>query len=125
MNRRLRSALAALVALALVAAVAGCSSVPPVEETGNTTTVEVRMIDGKYVPDTLEVPLGDRLVIELINDDGDLHDLELANGVKSGRFGKGQSETVDVGVIGGDVAGWCTIPPHREHGMLLEIRVIP
>lgn len=124
-TRRPRSAVAALAALAIVAGLAGCSSAPPVEETGHTTTVEVRMIDGKYVPDILEVPLGDRLVIELVNDDGDLHDLELANGVKSGRFGKGQSETMDVGVVGGDIAGWCTIPPHREHGMLLQIHAVP
>lgn len=82
------------------------------------------MIDGFYVPDVIEVPLGDRLVIELVNEDGDLHDLELANGVKSGRFGKGQSETMDVGVISDDLAGWCTIPPHREHGMVLEIHAI-
>lgn len=83
------------------------------------------MIDGLYVPDVIEVPTGDRLVIELVNDDGDLHDLEIENGVTSGRLGKGQAETMDVGVIAEDLDGWCTIPPHREHGMVLEIRAIP
>lgn len=79
------------------------------------------MIDSRYVPDTIEVPLGDRLIIELVNDDPDIHDLELENGVATSRFGMGQSETLDAGVIAGDLDGWCTVPPHREHGMVLTV----
>lgn len=108
----------------LVVLLAGCSSAPAVQEARETTTVEVRMVDWRYVPDLIEVPVRDRLVIDLINDDSDLHDLELSNGVKSSRFGSGQSEAIDVGVIGEDLNGWCTIPPHREHGMVLEVHAI-
>jgi nitrite reductase (NO-forming) len=115
---------AAVAVLALSFAVSGCSSAPSVPATGDTTTVAVRMLDGHYIPDVIEVPTGDRLVIELSNEDSELHDLEIENGAASARFGKGQSETLDVGVIGEDLDGWCTIPPHREHGMVLQIRAI-
>lgn len=123
MIRRSKLAVVLVIGAAL-AVLSGCSSAPAVEETGNTTTVEVRMVDGFYVPDVIEVPTGDRLVIELFNDDGDLHDLELENGAKSSRFGKGQSETLEVGVIAEDLDGWCTIPPHRANGMVLEVRAV-
>lgn len=117
----MRRGILALVTVATLA-LAACSPTPSVPETGETTTVEVRMLENRYVPDVIEVPTGDRLVIELVNDDVDLHDLEIENGVKSERFGSGGSETIDVGIIGGDLDGWCTIPPHREHGMVLQIR---
>ena len=118
----LRRSLASVAALALI--LTGCSSSPSVDETGETTTIEVRMVDSHYVPDTVEVPLGNRLVIELINDDPDLHDLVFENGVESERFGQGQSETIDIGVISGDLDGWCSIPPHREHGMVFTVLAV-
>ncbi|WP_199220450.1 cupredoxin domain-containing protein [Salinibacterium hongtaonis] len=122
MKRSLAS-IAALVVLA-GAVLSGCSSAPTVEETGETTTVEVRMVDSRYVPDSVEVPVGNRLVIELVNDDRDLHDLVFDNGVESERFGQGQSETIDVGVVSGDLDGWCSIPPHREHGMVFTVLAV-
>lgn len=122
----MKRSLASVAALVMVAGamLAGCSSAPSVEETGETTTVEVRMVDSRYVPDTVEVPLGNRLVIELVNDDPELHDLVFENDVKSERFGQGESETIDVGVISGDLDGWCSIPPHREHGMVFTVLAV-
>lgn len=119
---RLRAALTGLALLAV--SLTGCSATPTAPETGDTTRVEVRMLDGRYHPDVIEVPVGDRLVIDLVNDDGDLHDLEIENGAKTERFGNGGSETLDVGIISADLDGWCTVPPHREHGMVLAIRAI-
>src|SRR5690606_8365482 len=46
-----------------------------VEAIGNTTTVEVTMKDMRFTPDVIEVPAGDRLVIELSNIDDTIHDL--------------------------------------------------
>lgn len=115
--RRVLVAALAVVAVALT----GCSTAPEVTPTGETTTVEVRMLENRFEPDLIEVPLGNRLVIELINDDLDLHDLELDSGVASSRLGSGDSETIDAGVISEDLDGWCTVPPHREHGMVLTI----
>ncbi|HEU4512988.1 MAG TPA: multicopper oxidase domain-containing protein [Nocardioidaceae bacterium] len=90
--------------------------------TGETRTVEVDAKDMRFTPATIEVPAGTHLVIELTNtDDADVHDLVLDSGVDSGRLAPGESATVDVGVVGRDVEGWCSVVGHRQMGMVLTI----
>lgn len=115
----MRRLLFGALALAVAVGLSGCAAQP--EGTGETTTVQVTMADMRYVPDVIEVPRGNRLVIELTNDDADLHDLVLATGPATERFGQGRGETLDAGVISEDVEGWCSVAPHREMGMVLEI----
>src|SRR5690606_9476093 len=63
-----------------------------------------------------------RVIIELTNTDAEqVHDLVLATGVRSGRLAPGASETIDAGVITGDVDAWCSIIGHRQMGMTLTI----
>ncbi|WP_347271974.1 multicopper oxidase domain-containing protein [Brachybacterium equifaecis] len=96
-----------------------------VAATGRTTTVAVSMAEMRFTPDVIEVPAGDALVIELKNEDPhDVHDLVLATGPASGRLQPGSSERVDAGVIGHDVAGWCSIVGHRAMGMRLQVIAI-
>ena len=68
----------------------GCSSAAAqgsAAETGETTTVRVEARDMRFFPDTVEVPAGDRLVVELVNtDDEDVHDLVLDSGARSARL---------------------------------------
>jgi nitrite reductase (NO-forming) len=89
--------------------------------TGHTTTVTMNMKNMRFVPDTVEVPLGDRLVIELTNTDEQVHDLVLASGVTSGRLARGTSAKVDAGVIGGSLDGWCSVAGHRLMGMVMKV----
>nr|WP_106506179.1 multicopper oxidase domain-containing protein [Brachybacterium timonense] len=97
-------------------------SASAVSPTGRTTTITVSMNAMRFTPDVLTVPAGDRLVIELRNDDAaEVHDLVLDSGVTSGRLSPGESATVDAGVIGQDVAGWCSIVGHRAMGMTLAV----
>lgn len=96
-----------------------------VAATGRTTTVQVRAEGMRFIPAEVEVPAGDRLVIELTNTDpGQVHDLVLANGVASGRLAPGGSATIDAGVIGQATDGWCSIAGHRQMGMVFAIKVI-
>ncbi len=95
-----------------------------VTATGRTTTVEVEARDMRFTPSTIEVPAGDRLVIELVNaDDEDVHDLVLDSGDDSGRLSPGAATTLDVGVVGRDLDGWCSVVGHRQMGMVLQIEV--
>ncbi|MCS6711334.1 multicopper oxidase domain-containing protein [Brachybacterium sp. EF45031] len=97
-------------------------AVPP---TGETTTLQVSMADMRFTPDTLEVPAGNDLVIELVNDDpSQVHDLVLASGATSGRLAPGQSTRLEAGVISAPVEGWCSIVGHRSMGMTLTIAPI-
>ncbi|MDJ0377962.1 multicopper oxidase domain-containing protein [Cryobacterium sp. PH31-L1] len=89
--------------------------------TGHTTTVAVEMVDTSFVPDRIEVPVGDDLVITLTNSDEMVHNLVLESGLVSGSLEPGATETVNVGVIGASVAGWCSIAGHRLLGMEISI----
>ncbi|WP_167132516.1 multicopper oxidase domain-containing protein [Paramicrobacterium chengjingii] len=92
-----------------------------VAETGHTTTIDVSVDGMRFVPDVLEVPAGDRLVVELSNTGTDVHDITFANGVSSERLAPGDGETVDVGVISEDMQGWCSVTGHRAMGMELSV----
>lgn len=92
-----------------------------VAATGETTTVQVSAQEMRYVPEAISVPAGDRLVIELTNDDaGQVHDLTVG-GVTSNRLAPGESQTIEVGVVGADLDGWCTVAGHRQMGMTLTV----
>ncbi|KON72646.1 hypothetical protein M768_14150 [Cellulosimicrobium cellulans F16] len=95
----------------------------PVATTGRTTTVQVEATDMRFVPDTITVPAGDRLVVELTNTDDDVHDLVLEDGATSGRVAPGETATVDVSVVSGPLDGWCSVAGHRLMGMTLTIDV--
>ncbi|GGN97484.1 hypothetical protein GCM10010112_89790 [Actinoplanes lobatus] len=131
MSRPLGGA-AAGVALVLLAVLAGTvaqrATDPPttvaaadVAPTGHTTTVAVTAKDMRYHPDTITVPPGDRLVIELTNDDERRHDLVLANGARTGMVERHGTARLDAGVVGATVEGWCSLPAHRQAGMTLTI----
>ncbi|WP_349899609.1 multicopper oxidase domain-containing protein [Parafrigoribacterium soli] len=88
---------------------------------GQTTTVEMTMKNMRFSPSTVEVPVGNKLVIKLRNADDQVHDLTLATGITSGRLAPGESATVDVGVVGAGIEGWCSVAGHRLLGMVMKI----
>jgi len=92
-----------------------------VPETGHTTTVSVVADGMRYHPDTITVPAGDRLIIELSNRDNRRHDLVLATGPRTETVGQDATVRLDAGIIGGPVEGWCSLPGHRQAGMTLTI----
>lgn len=96
-----------------------------VTPTGDTTVVEVEARNMRFHPATVDVPVGDRLVIELTNtDDEDVHDLVLDDGTETGRLSPGESARLDAGVVGRDVSGWCSIVGHHQMGMVFEVRAV-
>ncbi|CCG05669.1 multicopper oxidase domain-containing protein [Blastococcus saxobsidens] len=95
-----------------------------VAATGRTTTVQVRAEGMRFVPDVIDVPAGDRLVVVLTNAGDQPHDLVLANGARTDRIDPGERAELDAGVIGGDLDGWCSLVGHRQMGMELQVRVV-
>jgi len=103
------------------AGLAGTSTSGDVAATGQTTTVRVEAQEMRFEPNVIEVPAGDRLVVELVNTDDDVHDLVFENGARSGRLSAGETTEVDLGVVGRDVEGWCSVAGHRQMGMTLDV----
>ena len=95
-----------------------------VAASGRTTTVKVEARAMRFHPASVDVPAGNRLVIEVVNRDSDVHDLALETGQHSGRLSSGESGRVEVELVGRGLEGWCTIVGHRQMGMLFSVRVI-
>jgi len=121
--------------LAVVLAVAVTAALDPVSLGWGSTAgagdanapvkvVQVQATSYKYTPNTIEVPAGTRLKIELTNVDTSMvHDLVFSNGVAGHRLSPGESETIDVGVITADLDGWCSIIGHKQLGMTMTVKV--
>ncbi len=107
-----------------VGAVKIASAADGTPATGETTTVDVQAYDMRFHPDHIEVPAGNRLVIHVTNTDTMVHDLVLDTGATSGRLSPGQEATVDAGIVGRAIDGWCSIVGHRQLGMVMKINVI-
>ena len=76
--------------------------------TGETTRVTVTANDMKFTPNRIEVPAGNRLIIELINEDPTTtHDLVVGD-VGCRGYGPTSAE-LDVGAVGASIEGWCSI----------------
>ena len=95
------------------------SSVTP---TGHTTRVSVGVEGMTFTPNHIEVPAGDRLIIDFTNSGDQRHDLVFETGVSSGSLATGETKELDLGIISGDVEGWCSLPGHREMGMTLHVQ---
>ena len=79
------------------------SSVTP---TGHTTRVSVGVDGMAFTPNHIEVPVGDRLIIDFTNSGDQRHDLVFENGVTSGSLATGETKELDLGVVSGDLEGW-------------------
>lgn len=91
---------------------------------GGTTTVDVMLMEFTVSPSVIEVPAGDTLVLNVVNDGAMVHDLQLGDGVGTAMLDPGQSETIDLGVVEADGELWCTVPGHKESGMVATVKVI-
>jgi nitrite reductase (NO-forming) len=90
---------------------------------GPTETLAVELGDLFVEPGRVEVPAGSRLSVEVLNNGDIEHDLNLEGEIGTDRLEPGEAETADFGVIDADTEAWCTVPGHREAGMVLTITV--
>lgn len=89
--------------------------------TGEVTEVTITVTGMRYDQNTIDVPVGNTLVVTFRNTGSDVHDLTFANGVRTERLAPGAEQTIEVGVVGADFAGWCSIAGHRQMGMELTV----
>ncbi len=92
-----------------------------VRATGRTTVVRVEAAQMRFSPARITVPAGNRLVIDVANADDHAHDLTLETGQHTPRLAAGEHARLDVGVVGRDLDGWCSIVGHRQQGMVLRV----
>ena len=95
----------------------------PIASGGPVKTLAVELGDLFVRPDRVEVPVGTQLTVEVTNNGDQEHDLNLNGEIGTDRLKPGESQTADFGVIDAEAQAWCTVPGHKEAGMVLTIAV--
>jgi nitrite reductase (NO-forming) len=113
----------ALSIVAIVVAGGGDDERPTAGGGGPAKTVAVELGDLFVKPDRVEVPIGTHLIVEVTNNGDQEHDLNLNGETGTDRLQPGESQTADFGVIEAEAQAWCTVPGHKEAGMVLTIAV--
>ena len=93
-----------------------------------TQVVRIALVDAvigfDVTPDVLEVARGTHVVLNVVNEADEDHDLAVDGGAKTRTLGPGQSQHLDLGTVVDDRAAVCTLPGHKLAGMTLDIQVI-
>ena len=122
-------AVLALVVAVVAVIVAGGSSddggaaVPGAGGAAGTQTVEVELGEFYVEPASIEVPAGTQLRLTITNAGEMAHDLKLEGENGADLIQPGDTVTADLGVIDASTQAWCTVPGHKEAGMVLDITV--
>jgi nitrite reductase (NO-forming) len=95
---------------------------------GGSRVVRVALVDAvvgfDVTPDQLLMDRGTHLVLDVVNEGDEVHDLALEGGVRTDRLDPGQSQRLDLGVITSSPPGlYCTLPGHKSAGMTLTIQI--
>jgi nitrite reductase (NO-forming) len=95
-----------------------------VTATGEAKTVEVMLAEFSVTPSTIEVPSSTDLTLRVMNHGTMVHDLAIEGGDRRvPPLQPGGSAEVHVGAVSKSMKAWCTIPGHKEAGMVLTINV--
>jgi nitrite reductase (NO-forming) len=83
----------------------------------------VHLADMRIDPARIAVPAGTHLLLRVTNIDEMRHDLYIRGGPRTPLLRTDQSATLDLGTVGHDLQGWCTVPGHKAAGMTMSIIV--
>lgn len=90
---------------------------------GETQTVDVELGDLFVRPSSIDVAPGTEVIVRVTNTGAIPHDLKLMGETGTAMLDPGASEEVSLGVVEATTQAWCTVPGHKEAGMVLDINV--
>ncbi len=88
------------------------------------TEFDVELTDLSVAPNHIEVPAGETITLHVKNAGAIGHDLKLDGQTGTELLGPGKSETIQIGPFTADAEAWCTVPGHKQAGMLMHIAVV-
>ncbi|MGH9085239.1 MAG: multicopper oxidase domain-containing protein [Acidimicrobiales bacterium] len=99
------------------------TSVDSVATSGEPVTFDIELGDLFVRPSSIEVPAGSQVILNVTNTGAMPHDLKLDGETGTELLDPGASTTTELGVITEASQAWCTVPGHKEAGMVLDIEV--
>jgi nitrite reductase (NO-forming) len=79
----------------------------------------VTLAEFSITPKVLEVEPGRPVILTVKNDGTMPHDLVTTTGKGTPLMEPGTSQELDLGLVDGNQEGWCSVPGHREAGMIM------
>jgi nitrite reductase (NO-forming) len=112
------------VSILAIAVAVGADDTKAVSAVGEPLVVDIELGDLYVRPSSIDLPAGTELVVRVTNAGAMPHDLKLEGGeVGTAMLEPGASEEVSLGAIEASTEAWCTVPGHKEAGMVLAINV--
>ena len=90
---------------------------------GGAVTVEVELGELYVKPSSIDVPAGGTVTLMVHNAGTMAHDLKLNGETGTMMLAPGESEEITLGPISATTQAWCTVPGHKEAGMVLDLVV--
>lgn len=91
--------------------------------TGPAVTFDIELGDLFVRPASIDVPAGSPVVLNVTNHGAMPHDLKLNGTEGSDLLDPGASAEIEFGPFDSSAQAWCTVPGHKEAGMVLDIQV--
>jgi plastocyanin len=92
--------------------------------TTGTAGVSVEMVDINFAPKEITIPANTDVTIDLVNTGATVHNFNVeALDVHSGDYSPGQTGTVTINAAPGEYEYICSIPGHKESGMVGKLIV--
>ena len=119
----------ALGALAAFALAGGLDKTTTERVTGGGTEVaRVALVDAAVgfdvTPDVVVVDPGTHLILDVVNDGSDVHDLAVDGGSSRTRMlDPGESQRLELGRVTADIQAVCTLSGHELAGMSVDVQV--
>ena len=82
-----------------------------------------RAVGFDVTPDVLEVEAGTHVILEVVNEGSDEHDLTFDEHRRTDVLGPGETQRLDLGRLTDDPTGRCTIGDHDLAGMNIDLRL--
>ncbi len=127
------SMVVAIVALCGAIVAGGLSLVAAARDTGvasssagssvAVTQAKIELADVSVVPRSINVAKGKKITFEVVNKGVLDHDLVLADRSGTKMLGGGKKQTIELGPFDTSTKMWCSVPGHKEAGMVLDVVV--
>jgi nitrite reductase (NO-forming) len=91
---------------------------------GAPATFDVTLGDLFIEPSSIDVQAGQPIVLNVTNGGAMEHDLKLDGEVGSDMIPPGESVEVRLDGVDGSAEAWCTVPGHKEAGMVMAFNVV-
>ncbi|MEN9646180.1 MAG: hypothetical protein RL238_2849 [Actinomycetota bacterium] len=91
---------------------------------GGETEFDITLADISISPTSIEVPAGQQITVHVTNEGKLDHDFKVNGTTGTAMLKAGETTDVVIGPFDADTAAWCTVPGHKEAGMMLMIHVV-